>query len=116
MLEKVHLSDKSGDIVGTLSYGQQKLLSLACCLLTTPSIMLLDEPVAGVHPEVADQILGILGEYSDTGRVVVFIEHDLAAVRNLADTVIVMDEGRVIAQGLPSTVLGRADIMEAYLD
>lgn len=100
---------------GELSYGQQKLLSLACCFATESRILLLDEPVAGVHPEMASRILDLLRQLQEDGKLVIFIEHDMAAVRQIADLVIVMDEGRVIAQGAPKDVLERPEIMEAYL-
>lgn len=116
VLSKVCLLEMSAHAAGALSYGQQKLLSLACCIMNEPSIFLLDEPIAGVHPEVAQRVLEILRNLADSGRVVVFIEHDLASVRELAQTVVVLDEGRVIAEGPPSVVFARVDIMEAYLD
>lgn len=78
-------------------------------------ILLLDEPVAGVHPEMVLKILDMLRQLRDQGRVVVFIEHDIAAVRHVADVVIVMDEGRIIAQGKPNEVLERPEIIEAYV-
>ena len=98
-----------------LSYGQQKLLTLACCLSTEARILLLDEPVAGVHPEMASRVLDLLRQLRQDGRLVVFIEHDIEAVRQVADLVVVMDEGTVIAEGSPSEVLKRPEIMEAYL-
>lgn len=70
---------------------------------------------AGVHPEMIQQILGLLRQLREQGKLVIFIEHDIAAVRQVADVVVVMDEGRVIAQGAPGEVLERPEIMEAYL-
>jgi len=102
-------------LAGELSYGQQKLLTLACCLATDARILLLDEPVAGVHPQMIEQILGLLRQLRDFGKLVIFIEHDLASVRLVADMVIVMDDGKVIAQGKPSEVLDRPEIIEAYV-
>ncbi len=115
LLRFVGLEDKAQEAAGELSYGQQKLLTLACCLATEARILLLDEPVAGVHPEMAAKILGLLRELKAMGKLVVFIEHDIAAVRQVADLVIVMDEGRIIAQGPPKEVLERPEIMEAYV-
>jgi branched-chain amino acid transport system ATP-binding protein len=111
----VGLEAKASDLAGELSYGQQKLLTLACCLATGAKILLLDEPVAGVHPEMVTPILELLCQLGTTGKRVVFIEHDLIAVRQIADRIIVMDEGKVIAQGPLHDVLERPEIMEAYL-
>lgn len=115
LLEFVGLREKTAQLACELSYGEQKLLTLACCLATEASTLLLDEPVAGVHPEMASRILELLGKLREAGKLILFIEHDIAAVRKVADTVIVMDEGRIIAHGVPADVLQRAEIMEAYL-
>ncbi len=115
LLEFVGLTADAGKPAGELSYGQQKLLTIACCLATEARVLLLDEPVAGVHPEMVSKILGLLGQLRDDGKLIVFIEHDIAAVRQAADVVIVMDEGKVIAQGPPGEVLDRPEIMEAYV-
>lgn len=115
LLRFVGLEGKAYELAGELSYGQQKLLTIACCLATEAKVLLLDEPVAGVHPEMVSQILALLRELRQAGKLVVFVEHDLAAVRQVADTVIVMDDGKVIAQGVPHEVLERPEIMEAYL-
>lgn len=85
------------------------------CLATEARILLLDEPVAGVHPEMVSHILDLLRQLRADGKLVVFIEHDITAVRQVADLVIVMDEGKIIAQGPPGEVLERPEIMEAYL-
>jgi len=114
-LKFVGLADQVNQLAGELSYGQQKLLTLACCLATDARILLLDEPVAGVHPQMIEQILGLLRQLRDFGKLVIFIEHDLASVRLVADMVIVMDDGKVIAQGKPSEVLDRPEIIEAYV-
>lgn len=115
LLRFVGLQDETSELAGELSYGQQKLLTLACCLATRARILLLDEPVAGVHPEIVARILGLLRELRDAGKLIVFIEHDISAVRQVADSVIVLGQGRVIAQGAPGEVLERPEIIEAYL-
>jgi branched-chain amino acid transport system ATP-binding protein len=115
LLEFVGLAEKAGEAAGSLSYGQQKLLTLACCLATEARVLILDEPVAGVHSSMAEKILGLLEDLRRQGKLIVFIEHDLAAVRRVADTVVVMDDGKVIAQGLPVDILERPEIMEAYV-
>ena len=115
LLRFVGLADKAAELAGKLSYGEQKLLTIACCLATEARILFFDEPVTGVHPEIAGQILDLLCRITDNGKLVVFIEHDISAVRRVADLVIVMDDGRVIIQGPPSEVLERPEILEAYV-
>lgn len=115
LLEFVGLSEKTIELAGELSFGQQKLLTLACCLATEARLLLLDEPVAGVAPEMVARILDLLRQLRDDGKLIVFIEHDIEAVRQAADVVIVMDDGKVIAQGPTREVLERPEIMEAYL-
>ena len=115
LLDFVELAADEAKPAGELSYGQQKLLTIACCLATEARILLLDEPVAGVHPKMVTQILELLGQLRDEGKLVVFSEHDIAAVRQTADVVIVMDEAKVMAQGSPSEVLELPEILEAYV-
>lgn len=115
LLDFVGLAEKVGDTANTLSYGQQKLLTLACCLATEARILMLDEPVAGVHPAMAERILGLLQKLRDHDKLIVFIEHDIHAVKQIAERVIVMDHGKVIADGRPGDVLERPEILEAYV-
>lgn len=114
-LEFVGLQKLSAERAGELSYGQQKLLSLACCLATGAQIVLLDEPVAGVHPDMVAEVLNLLRRMRDGGKTVVLIEHDISAVRQVSEHLIVMDDGKVILEGHPHEVLNRREIMEAYL-
>jgi len=115
LLDFVHLDENVNEPAGELSYGQQKLLTLACCLATEARILLLDEPVAGVHPQMVQRILGLLRQLRDSGKLIVFVEHDMFAVRQVADVVCVMDDGKLIAQGSPSDILERPEIMEAFV-
>lgn len=114
-LQFVGLASQADELAGNLSYGQQKLATLACCLATEANILILDEPVAGMHPQMVERILGLLRQLRDSGKLVIFIEHDLASVRQVAELVIVMDEGKVIAQGKPCEVLDRPEIINAYV-
>ena len=114
LLRLVGLEKKIREAAGGLSYGQQKLLGLACCLATGARTLLLDEPVAGVAPTMIEQFLGVLRRLKNDKFNIIFIEHDLSTVRRVADTVIVMSGGRVIAQGSPEKVLNDSSVMEAY--
>lgn len=115
LIRFVGLEEKASEPAGELSYGEQKLLTLACCLATEARSLLLDEPVAGVHPGKASQILSLMRRLRDEGKLVVFIEHDIAVVREVAERIIVMDEGKIIAEGKPTEVLERPEIIEAYV-
>lgn len=114
LLEVVKLQGKVKSLGSELSYGQQKLLTIACALATEPEILLFDEPVSGLQPSFVEQISNMIKEFPDQGKTVVFIEHNLDAVTELADTVIVMDEGRKIAEGPPSILQTDSEVIEAY--
>jgi ABC-type branched-subunit amino acid transport system ATPase component len=98
-----------------LSYGQQKLFDLARAILNPHSILLLDEPVAGINPVLREKLAGILKTLRDQGETVLLIEHDMDFVRQVADAVIVMDQGSVLTQGDPETVLRDPKVLDAYL-
>ena len=116
ILEFIGLQKKQNDLAEALSYGQQKLLSLGCTLATEADYLLLDEPVAGINPGMIDQILKLLQELSAQGKRILLIEHNIEVVRQICDWLVVMDEGRKIAEGMPDDVLQREEIIEAYLD
>jgi len=116
ILEFIGLFEKRNDLAEALSYGQQKLLSLGCCLATETEYLLLDEPVSGVNPNMIEQILKLLQELSQQGKKILLIEHNIEAVRSICEWLIVMDEGKKIAEGIPKEVLKKEEIIEAYLD
>jgi len=102
------------EYAGNISYGQQKLLGLACCIATEAHILLLDEPLAGLDPTYRGRTIDLIRTLRAQGKLVIFIEHDLQAVRAMADSVIVLGEGAIIAQGAP-LVLDSSEVLEAYL-
>jgi ABC-type branched-subunit amino acid transport system ATPase component len=111
----VGLADKADEPAGSLSYGQQKLLSLACCLALDAKLLMLDEPVAGVNQETITRILSLLEKLRDGGLTIFFIEHNIDAVMDVSDRLIVMDEGRIIADDIPLKVMMQPAVIEAYL-
>jgi ABC-type branched-subunit amino acid transport system ATPase component len=115
LLEYVGLAEKAGELADEMSYGQQKLLSLACCLATGGELLLLDEPVAGVAPGMVEKILGLITDLRSRGKTVVFIEHNFAAVTEVCDRVLFMDEGRLVAEGTPTEIRDNAEVIESYL-
>jgi ABC-type branched-subunit amino acid transport system ATPase component len=116
LLELVRLSHLAGAYAGTLSGGQRKLLELGRALMVEPTMVLLDEPMAGVAPVLAEQLLDHIRELrAHRGVTVLVIEHDMDVVMSISDRVIVMDEGHVIAEGPPGAIQRDERVVEAYL-
>jgi len=115
MLDLVRLAHLSGDYAGTLSGGQRKLLELGRALMSEPRMILLDEPMAGIAPVLSQQLLQHIRDLRARHMTVCVIEHDMDVVMSIADRVIVMDEGRVIAAGSPDEVQRDERVIEAYL-
>jgi ABC-type branched-subunit amino acid transport system ATPase component len=115
VLERVGLLDKKDAYAAQLSYGQRKLLEIARALATDGEIILFDEPYAGLFPEMVKLVSGIMRELREKGKTIVLIEHDMALIRELCDHVIVMDAGKLLAEGTPTDVLSNKAVIEAYL-
>jgi ABC-type branched-subunit amino acid transport system ATPase component len=116
LIDFVGLSTHRNELADNLSYGQQKLLSIACCLAGDPELLLLDEPVAGVQPGMVEKIEAVLKQLVQKENNTVFlIEHDIDFVLRMSDVVIVMDDGRKITEGDPAAIKNNPEILEAYL-
>jgi neutral amino acid transport system ATP-binding protein len=115
LLERFKLLEKRDDYAGELSGGQRKLLEMARALMVEPSLVMLDEPMAGVNPALVQSLLGHVTSLRDEGMSVIFVEHDMDVVMNISDWVVVLAEGRVIAEGDPQSILGNQDVIDAYL-
>lgn len=98
-----------------LSYGQQKLLEIAQVLMLEPRLLMLDEPMAGVNPALADEIVTRLQALRDGGMTLLLIEHNIPVVLRLCDRLTVLAAGTVMASGDPATVLAQPDVREAFL-
>jgi len=116
LLEHVELGDKANDPAEALSYGQQKLLSIVCCLAADAQVLLLDEPVAGIAPEMTEKILGVIQDLPKQGKSVMLIEHNLDAVMQVCNRVVFMDAGAKISEGTPQQVRDDPRVIEAYID
>jgi neutral amino acid transport system ATP-binding protein len=116
LLEIFNLHQLADDYAGTLSGGQRKLLELARALMTSPRMLLLDEPMAGINPALGARLLDHMQRLrADSGVTFLFIEHDMEVVMGHSDRVIVMAEGRVIAEGSPDEVRANRKVIDAYL-
>ena len=116
LLALVGLEAHAAEYAGTLSGGQRKLLDLARVLMLRPSLVLLDEPMAGVSPTLRVQLLEhILRVREERGITFLIVEHDLDFVMQAADRVVVMNEGRVLAAGAPEEIRTNEQVVDAYL-
>ena len=115
LLVKFKLDTKEGDFAASLSGGQRKLLEMARALMSRPELVMLDEPMAGVNPALTESLLDHILDLKDEGMTVLFVEHDMHMVRHIADWVVVMAEGRVVAEGDPVTVMKNPAVIDAYL-
>lgn len=115
ILERVGMWETRRQLAMDLSYGQRKLIEIARALAMDVDTYLLDEPFAGLFPEMVERVKAILRELRADGRTVVFVSHNMDIVRELTDHLIVLESGRLLAEGEPDEVLGRAEVIEAYL-
>jgi branched-chain amino acid transport system ATP-binding protein len=103
------------EFAGNLSGGQRKLLEMARALMTEPKLIMLDEPMAGVNPALKQSLLEHIKDLKGEGRTVLFVEHDMDVVHEISDWVMVMAEGRLIAEGTAAAISGNQDVIDAYL-
>ncbi len=121
VLTRVGLWEKRNELVSGLSYGQRKLAEIARVLAMTHSpmgeaeIFFFDEPFAGLFPEMVKIVSSVIKELRDKGKTVVLVEHNMDLIRELSDHCIVLDAGKLLAEGHPDEVLSKREVMEAYL-
>ena len=115
LLARFKLDAKADDYAASLSGGQRKLLEMARALMSDPNLVMLDEPMAGVNPALTQSLLDHILDLKDLGMTVLFVEHDMHMVRHIADWVVVMAEGKVVAEGPPDVVMQDKAVIDAYL-
>ena len=115
LLERFGLSSYADTYGGDLSGGQRRLTEIMRALMTEPAMLLLDEPMAGVHPRLARQIGAQLLDLCAEGMTILMVEHELAIMDEFCDPVIMMAEGTVLATGTMTDLRARAEVVEAYL-
>jgi ABC-type branched-subunit amino acid transport system ATPase component len=115
LLEEFRLAPVADLLASELSYGQRKLLEFAAVLMSEPSLVLLDEPTAGVNPVLVETMERHIRERHAAGITFLIVEHDMGFVMRLCDPVIVLDRGKQIAAGPPADVQANQLVLDAYL-
>jgi len=115
ILGRFGLEKLANNYAGDLSGGQRRLVEIMRALMTEPSMLLLDEPMAGVHPDLARRIGRKLTELCADGMTILMVEHELAIMDEFCDPVVVMADGSVLAEGTMDQLRARSEVVEAYL-
>jgi len=115
MLQFMDISQVAGTLGGALSYGQRKLLELAAVMMARPELVLLDEPAGGVNPALLERIAEHIRQLNGQGVTFLLVEHNMNFVMNLCHEVVVLHQGRVIANGKPNEVRENPAVLDAYL-
>ena len=115
ILDLVGIAQRAGELGGALPYGEQRLLEVAVALAARPSMLLLDEPVSGMNPSETSSFMRLLDKIRERDVTVLLVEHDMRMVMGVSDRVVVLNHGRIIAEGSPSEIQGDSEVIRAYL-
>ena len=115
LLDFMGLTEVADQKAGSLPYGVQRRLEIVRALATNPSIILLDEPAAGMNPQESEDLMQFIRALRDDGFTILMIEHDMRIVMNVSDRIYVMNYGRVIADGTPVEIARNPEVISAYL-
>jgi branched-chain amino acid transport system ATP-binding protein len=115
LIESVGLKRRAHDLAGSLSYGEQRLVGVALALAAEPSMLLLDEPVSGMNASETHTFIDLIRSIRDRGVTILLVEHDMPMVMSVSDRIVVLNYGRIIAEGPPDAIRNNPDVIEAYL-
>ena len=115
LLKRFGMSAKESDYAGTMSGGQKRLIEIMRALMLGPRLLLLDEPMSGVHPSIVQEIQYYLQDLRKEGLTILMVEHELHMVERLCDSVVVMAQGKVIGSGTMASLRQQPEIVDAYL-
>jgi branched-chain amino acid transport system ATP-binding protein len=115
ILRLVDLDRRSAEVAGTLPYGEQRLLGIGLALAAKPSMLLLDEPVSGMNASETAKVIALVETIRAAGVTILLVEHDMPMVMRVSDRVVVLNYGRIIAEGSPAAIQSNPDVIRAYL-
>jgi len=115
LIEWVGLERRTHDAAGSLSYGEQRLVGVALALAAEPSMLLLDEPVSGMNASETHRFVELIRDIRSRGITILLIEHDMPMVMTVSDRIVVLNYGRIIAEGSPDVIRNDPAVIEAYL-
>ncbi len=114
-LDRIGLTPRADDPAGALPYGDQRRLEIARAMCTRPRLLCLDEPAAGLNPRESDELATLLRSIKAEGCAILLIEHDMGVVMRISDHVVVLDHGKLIAEGPPAAIRENPAVIAAYL-
>lgn len=115
LVERVGLQRRAHDLAGSLSYGEQRHVGVALALAAGPSMLLLDEPVSGMNASETQNFVELIRKIRDAGVTILLVEHDMPMVMSVSDRIVVLNYGRIIAEGPPKVIRKDPAVIEAYL-
>jgi branched-chain amino acid transport system ATP-binding protein len=115
ILALVGIQHRSRQLAGSLAYGDQRLLGVALGLAADPSMLLLDEPVSGMNATETARFMQLLARIRELGITILLVEHDMPMVMGVSDRIVVLNYGRIIAEGPPAAIQGNPEVISAYL-
>lgn len=115
LVDWVGLGQLANDLAGSLSYGEQRLVGVALALAAEPSMLLLDEPVSGMNASETHTFVQLIRKIRDRGVTILLVEHDMPMVMGVSDRIVVLNYGRIIAEGQPEIIRDDPAVIEAYL-
>jgi branched-chain amino acid transport system ATP-binding protein len=115
LLERVGLAGRADEKAGALAYGEQRLVGVALALATEPAMLLLDEPVSGMNASETRVFVRLIRQIRDSGVTILLVEHDMPMVMDVSDRIVVLNYGRLIAEGPPEAIRTDPAVIEAYL-